>query len=295
MLCADNAHRAPRDAFHRIAVEAGFTLAETVIVIVVLGIISAAAAVFIRGPISAYFDVSRRAQLSDVADTALRRIVRDLQTALPNSLRVAGACTGATSCYLEYIPVVAGGRYRAEADRSGVGNPLDFTNNQDTSFDLIGPGITLPAATPLWLVVNNMGIPGADAYSGDARASDVRRPYAGAGGRITTISFNSNEALPIKSAARRFQMVSTPVTYACVPAPSGGTLARHDGYGFAAAQAVPPRGRASLLASGVTSCSFTYTALKAVPSMASVSIRLQISRDGETVSLFQQIHVSTVP
>ena len=106
---------------HRGRIEAGFTLAEAVIVIVILGIISAAVAVFISGPIEAYFDVSRRAQLSDAADTALRRIARDLQRALPNSVRVAGACTGATPCYLEYVPVEAGGRYRAELDQAGGG------------------------------------------------------------------------------------------------------------------------------------------------------------------------------
>ena len=58
---------------------AGFTLAEAIIVILVLGVISAAIAVFIKGPVDAYFDVSRRAGLTDVADTALRRISRDLQ------------------------------------------------------------------------------------------------------------------------------------------------------------------------------------------------------------------------
>ena len=123
--------------------EAGFTLAEMVIVIVVLGIVSAAAAVFISAPVDAYFDVSRRAHLSDVADTALRRISRDLQRAAPNSVRVAGACTGAAACYIEYAPVVAGGRYRAELDNVGAGNVLDYADNSDTSFDVIGPAISL--------------------------------------------------------------------------------------------------------------------------------------------------------
>ncbi len=275
--------------------ERGFTLAEAVIVIVILGIISAAAAVFIRGPIDAYFDVSRRAQLSDAADTGLRRIARDLQRALPNSVRVAGPCTGASPCYLEYIPVVAGGRYRAELDQSGGGDRLDFTNNADTSFDLIGPSITLPAATPLWLVVYNLGIPGASAYSGDAAASDVRRPYSGAAGSVSAINFTSANALPFESPARRFHMVSTPVSYACTPAPAGGTLARYGGYGFSAAQPVPPGGSSSLLADGVTSCSFTYSTLEVARSAGLISISLQISSEGETVSLFHQVHVSNVP
>ncbi|NIO42154.1 MAG: prepilin-type N-terminal cleavage/methylation domain-containing protein, partial [Burkholderiales bacterium] len=103
MQCRNSVTGKPWHALSNPAVQAGFTLAEAVIVIAVLGIISAAAAVFIRGPIAAYFDVARRAEMVDTADTALRRIARDLQRALPNSVRVTGACSGQTSCYLEYI------------------------------------------------------------------------------------------------------------------------------------------------------------------------------------------------
>ena len=178
MQCRDDMNNGQRRAPPCTGLEAGFTLAEAVIVIVILGIISAAAAVFIRGPVDAYFDVSRRAQLSDAADSALRRITRDVQRALPNSVRVAGGCTGSVPCYLEYVPVEAGGRYRAELDQFRAGDPLDFTDNTDTAFDLIGPNITLPAATPLWLVVYNLGIPGASVYSGDAAAGDCVSDFA---------------------------------------------------------------------------------------------------------------------
>jgi MSHA biogenesis protein MshO len=274
---------------------AGFTLAEMVIVIVVLGIISAAVAVFIPGPIDAYLDVSRRAQLSDAADTALRRFSRDLQRAVPNSVRVAGACTGAAPCYLEYVPVVAGGRYRAELDQFGAGDVLDFTDNSDSAFDVIGPAIALPGATPLWLVVYNLGIPGADLYSGAAGASDIRRPYTGAGGNVTTISFASAAALPFDSPSKRFHIALSPVTYVCNPALAGGTLMRFTGYAFSAIQPVPPGGASSLLAGQVTTCSFTYSTLEVARSAGLVSIALQIFHDGETISLFQQVHVSNVP
>lgn len=295
MPCPKPVHNHRARCSGRIGMESGFTLAEVVIVVAILGIISAVVAVFIRGPVDAYFDVSRRAQLSDVADTALRRIARDLQRALPNSVRVAGGCSGATACYLEYVPVVAGGRYRAELDQSGGGDIFDFTNSGDTAFDLIGPNLSLPSAMPLWLVVYNLGIAGADVYSGDSSASDVRRAYAGASGSVATVNFTSGVVLPFESPAHRFHIVSEPVTYACLPSSSGGTLARHSGYGFSAAQPVPPAGSASLLASDVTACSFTYSTLEVARSAGLVSLRLQLSRDGETLALFQQVHVSNVP
>ena len=273
----------------------GFTLTELVIVIVILGIVSAAVAAFIRGPINAYFDVSRRAQLSDVADTALRRIKRDLQRALPNSVRITDGCNGAMPCYLEYVPVVAGGRYRAELNQSGGGDILDFTDNRDTTFDVIGPNLSLPSAMPFWLVVYNLGIPGANVFSGDAAASDVRRPYAGPSGSVATINFSSTVVLPFDSPVRRFHIVSEPVTYACLPSSSGGTLVRYNGYGFSAVQPVPPGGNASLLASDVTACSFSYSTQEVARSASLISMKLQLSRDGETLALFHQIHVSNVP
>ena len=56
----------------------GFTLMEAVVVIAVLGIISAGLAFFIRTPVQGYIDAESRARLSDNAETAFRRIGRDL-------------------------------------------------------------------------------------------------------------------------------------------------------------------------------------------------------------------------
>ena len=92
----------------------GFTLIELVTAIVITGILAAAAAVFLRVPIAGYYDVARRAALTDIADLAVRRFSRDVQTALPNSVRVAGPCGGGGLCYLEYLEVRTGGRYREE-------------------------------------------------------------------------------------------------------------------------------------------------------------------------------------
>ena len=62
--------------------------------IAIVGIIGAMVAVFIRSPVQSYVDSARRAELGDVADTALRRIIRDLRLALPNSVRVTESPVG---------------------------------------------------------------------------------------------------------------------------------------------------------------------------------------------------------
>ena len=64
----------------------GFTLIEAIVVIVITGIIASMVAVFIRTPVDGYLDAERRAGLTDIADTAVRRMARDIRLALPNSV-----------------------------------------------------------------------------------------------------------------------------------------------------------------------------------------------------------------
>ena len=85
---------------------AGFTLIESIMVIVITGILAAVVAVFIRSPVQGYIDSVRRAELTDQADVALRRISRDVRLALPNSLRVT---SDGTYDYIEFIMTSAGG------------------------------------------------------------------------------------------------------------------------------------------------------------------------------------------
>ena len=66
---------------------AGFTLVEMVVVIAIVGILAAAATQLIRNPAQSFIDSENRANLTDRADTALRRMARDIRNALPNSVR----------------------------------------------------------------------------------------------------------------------------------------------------------------------------------------------------------------
>lgn len=133
--------------------QTGFTLVEAILVIVITGILAAVVAVFIRAPVDGYFDSVRRAELTDQADVALRRITRDVRLALPNSLRVT---TSGGVSYIEFIMTSAGGRYRNPTDGSTGGNFLSFTNTGSTTFDVHGP---MPTITPNvdYIVVYNLG------------------------------------------------------------------------------------------------------------------------------------------
>lgn len=262
----------------------GFTLVEAVMVIALTGIVAAMVAVFIREPVQGYFDTVRRAELTDAADTAARRIARDLQLALPNSVRASGPLA------IEFLRTRTGGRYRAELG-TGSEDVLDFTA-ADTSFDIFGPSLTFAAGDQI--VVYNLGIPGADSYEGNSASTHNRRAYAGSvGAPVGNVTISSANALPFASPGRRFQVVDTPVSYICDL--GAGTLRRYSGYAISAAQATPPAGGTSaLLAENVSGCSFTYQS-GVTQRSGLVAIQLAITQDGETVSLHHEVHVSNVP
>jgi MSHA biogenesis protein MshO len=266
-----------------------------IMVIVITGIIGGMVAVFLKAPIQQYMDVGRRADMTDIADTALRRIGRDLRLALPNSVSVttsggarnAGGCTGANMCFLEFLPTTGGGRYRAALTASGTGDILDFTL-ADTSFDVLGPAPLAPSGTQ-YVVVYNLGIPGSDAYAGSNRAT-----YSGLN-TATNIAISAMR-FPFASPAARFQVITTPVSYVCDPV--GGTLKRYSGYPIQTAQpsSVPIAGATSAtLAKNVSSCSFSYSPSVVAQRSGLVTMNLGITESGETVTMYSATHVSNVP
>jgi MSHA biogenesis protein MshO len=265
------------------------TLIELIIVIAITAVIAGGVAVFISRPFESYVDSARRAELTDIADTALRRITRDLRTALPNSIRYAcvPSCGPTTSVYyLEYLQTSGGGRYRAEKDNAGLGDTLDFTF-ADTSFDVVGPMPALAAGDSI--VIYNLAATGttANAYSGDNR-----RAYSSSTGNNITIT--PTTAFPYPSPGKRFQVVPYAVTYGCNP--TTGELRRYWNYGISAAQATPPVGGSSaLLANYVSACSFTYNPTGSSARTGIVGLAINIQRSGETVRLFQQVHVNNAP
>jgi MSHA biogenesis protein MshO len=288
----------------------GFTLVEMIMVIVITGIIGGMVAVFLKAPIQQYLSISSRADMTDVADTALRRIGRDLRLALPNSVsattsggvRYAGGCTGNNSCFIEFLPTTGGGRYRAAADSVGAtpcgsyaADVLDFTI-PDTCFEVLGPMPTVNVGDQI--VVYNLGISGASAYTGNAALNDNRRPVIAPLG-ANYINITSANPLPFSSPSDRFQVVTTPVSYVCDGA---GNLWRYWNYPIQAAQPstiATLNGLAgvlhALMATNVSTCSFDYNPNAVVQRYGLVTMKLGITESLETVSLYNEIHVSNVP
>ena len=277
---------------------AGFTLIEIVMVIVIIGIISGMVAVFVVKPVQGYVDAVRRAELTDSADVALRRLTRDVRLALPNSLRVM---TSGGNHYIEFIMTSNGGRYRHESDGSTAGNFLSWTS-ANLTFDVLGPMPSNPAlAVNDYIVVYNLGTgyAPADAYAAaDPCTNCNRAKVSGISANVVTLATNpfASQSPPIPSPNARFQIVpggTKAVTYVC-PITTAGNLSRYANYGFNAAQAVPS-GTPSTLAANAT-CTVDYTPTATGRNgLLYIELKLTDSTSGESVTLFQQIHVDNAP
>lgn len=265
----------------------GFTLTEAIMVIVITGILASMVAVFIQKPVQAFFDEARRAALVDAADTALRRITRDLRDAVPNTVRLNG------STAVEFLHVRSAGRYRQELPYNAAGDILDFSA-ADTSFDVLGPAVEVQSGDSI--VVFNLGIIGASyAYDAPTASSSTRRLAAtNFGTALSNVTIASTLPFPGSSPAERFQVVDTPVSYVC----SGTQLRRYSGYPIASSQSVPPAGAGTgdLIADKIATggCSFAY-ATGASQREALVTIRLNLTDNVESVGLLYQVHVNNVP
>jgi len=274
---------------------AGFTLVELILVLVLVGIIAALSADLITKPFQAFTDQKNRAELTAEADMSLTRIVRELRMSLPNSVRVS-----ADGKHIEFIPAIAGGRYRAVADEPGQ-SAACFGDEVATTgcggFDVLGDLIKRSdqaVASGDRVVIFN------------ASASDCSSPAANAYCDVDEnnwavinavdndlVDLSAEHRFPFRSgSAQRFYIVpqTGPVSFYC----DGNKLYRADDYGFEENQPISGFGAPRLLGENVKDCHFTYSPGTHTRS-AVVSAKLTLEKNNETVSLIYQTQVLNTP
>jgi len=269
-------------------------------------VIAAAVTVFMGRPIEGYFSSSARAAMADIADTALLRIGRDVRLALPNSLRV-----DSSGMFLELLPIKTGGRYVRN------GNCFATGCSSITSMGDMLSGVQITTGSDLVAIYNQYNNSAADcapttaglysAYCGHGLAT--LSAASGAGTTSNTFNFASTVFQPPGGSPTRriFIVTASPVTYACDGAAA--TLWRISGYTRKATQptnlaAAPLSGATSKVALAVNvTCPavtsgvpqrFSYSS-GASERYSLLSAWITLTRQGETVSLLQQIHVDNTP
>jgi MSHA biogenesis protein MshO len=289
--------------------EKGFTLIELIVVIAVTAIVASLVTSLIARSMEMYRDVSRRAELVDAAEGALRRMGRDLRRSLPNGLRVSAGADA-----IELLHVVDGARYRFDPgfnpstgqDHSAASDTLEFS--ADASFNVFGRlgalsfsyGNPLPAGHRIGIYTTGGGV------WTDAAAGANPGVITPASTSVTIqddvdedqIVLSSAFQFALQSPRRRLYLVDSPVSYIC--SLGAGTLTRFSAYNVSAAQPTDPSvlplsaGAADVLANQVSGCSFAYqpgTSERA----GLATLELSLANGDEQVRIFQEVHVVNVP
>ena len=277
--------------------QVGFTLVELIMVMVLMGILSGSFMVFFKPTVEGYFDARRRADLTDIADTALRRMGQDIKAAVPNSINLVS-----DQCF-QLVPTIAGGRYRTNIDVINDQNPPNLpatwsafpdtsaATATPTTFDVLSMEGTAPVKDD-YIVINNQNrddVYGAAPISRFTVSADPTAPVSSNG--TTRIVIGANPAAA-GYVGGRFQVVSKDmpsIMYSC----SGSKLFRKI---LTTSKVAACAVDGDVVATDVASCLFAYTSISsATQSTGLITLNLTLSRNGESVVLASGVHVDNQP
>ena len=287
----------------------GFTLVELVIVIALSAIVLVMITVVLKRPLDAYVDQSRRGELVELASLALNRAARDIRLAVPNSVRQSA--DGRT---LEMLNILNAGRYvsnRAGSDSLRFSAELsgcETANGRCDGFQVLDPNFDVSGAR--WLVVYNLGASSGGNPSAGANVWAYANPgvitptgasftaAANATSREIQVSLNGLSAagftFAYPSPQRRFYLADQVIGYRCEPAAEGGQLARYTRTTLTATAPSTLPADAVRVAPYVTGCQINYQ--PGTPQRPGlVTLSLTLTREGESITLQQQVKVDNAP
>ncbi len=270
----------------------GFTLVELILVIMITGVLAASLTVFLVPAINSYFDTRRRSDLTDIADTALRRMGQDIRSAVPNSVRSISP-----TCF-QLVPTVGGGRYRMAPDTVTGGSAYVDTSVATSAFDVLSPLTT--SQTPSsgdWVVIGNQN--GSDVYTGANRGEvdTVTTPTTG----LHRIGLTAAKQFPVGYDGGRFVVVANAaqtVFYTCHDRIlyRGSVNTGTGVFTQLADQAACASAGGAIVATDVENCTFVYDPNEGATQQSGfVWMRLELSRAGESAALAHGVHVDNMP
>ena len=282
----------------------GFTLVELIMVMVLVGVIAGILALQIRPAMQSYLAIRQRANLTSQADTALRRIIAEVRTAVPNSLRYTWE--GGQSQCIEFVPTKDGGRFRTAldygTDPAAPGAKALERESSSTAFNTLTNHDT--GIKGDYLFVGNVN--GNDVYNtANSWRIDNVEPAAKPTDGKTLITLASAASLPAGYEGGRFVVIPSgerAVTYTCTGQGTDangtgkGVIYRVTGYAPATTPWKScPTGPAILVAK-VSDCNFLYRESQGATQQSGyLQLRLGLAEGGEAARLTMGAHVENTP
>ena len=280
----------------------GFTLVESIITIIIIGIVATTVSLIIGRYVENYDATSRRTMLQTSAQLAIERISREVRHALPNSVcipNVAGTtCLPTAQNIVSFIKVKDAAYYQ-----DTIGSYPDGTSRNvlsvspsaaSTQFDIIS-GTDLQVAVGDYVVVYNIN--NAAVYSGNnlAEINNVSAPnnVGAAGDNIITLTIDS-KAFPLHSPQRRVHITEPNTTIFYL---SGSSLMLGKSRAFSHAafnRATPAPNNTHLLLSNVKSLSFSFNS-GTLQRSGLLHIDLIVEDENEQIHLIHEAHIYNVP
>lgn len=280
----------------RLAAQKGFTLIESIITIIIVGIVAATVSLIIGRYLENYDATSRRTMMQTAAQLAVERISREIRQALPNSVCIynGAACTSATQNKFYFIKVKDAGYYQDTTGNypAAAKKALPVTPVSDTQFDIVSEddAANLNAAAGDWVVVYNIN--NSSAYTGNNSreiASLANQNIAPGENVVRVTLVNPGYSFPLHSPKRRFHIVENHSTMYYL---QGSNLM----WGRSADDFSNPQTAAQshLLLENVTALSFSFTPGSSQRA-GLLHIDLTVEEEGEQIHIIHEAHVYNVP
>lgn len=293
--------------------EHGFTLVESVMTILLLGILAMVTIPFLRQATEAYLDAQSYADLTARGRQAMERLSRELRHAVPNSVQTVAGGQG-----VEFVHAVHVARYAIQSEQfdqdPDCGTARAF-NDANKRFRVADSRTALYAlddetATVVAGVLASGGSPSlviANTTPGDlSTASAANRTWVGVSGTSATtcaadrtddgtvIDFSASKSFPLGSLGQRLYIADRTVEVGL----ESGTLRWHERDGIDTTiydNTVADWSTADpILVDGVVNASFSYTP-GSVNAAGVLGLTLELSDRRITVSLHQDMRVRNVP
>lgn len=213
--------------------QAGFSIIEMVLAIVISGILAIGIVSFIGDSVSSLTTSANRNKIATSGRIAIDRLAMEIHNALPNSIRATTATAGGDQC-LEFIPVRAATTYINPPFSSGGAIAFDVVDLVPSQHGISGGyAVIYPSRQNRLYDGDNgpsTGWPNFPVNRGPIQEIDS---IAASGSPAqSTVTLTKSHRFRRRSPSQRFFIVEDPISYCVV----GENLYRYTDYGFYTAQ-----------------------------------------------------------